>query len=140
MAEAPRSARRLQWALGALGSIAVGAIPIFALIVIDDATRASNELTGDVPFAAFAAAVLLPVLGFGACIGTALVPRGVAERGRARDFAGATALTCAGLLLVIPSALFCFSAPVGLLALGGAGLLFGRSRRPKDTLTAPRRV
>lgn len=127
-----RIAHRLRWSLGAVGSFVLGAALVFVVIVIDDATRAPGAFGGGVPFGAFAAAVMLPVLGFGACLGMAVVPRSVSERGKAREFAGAMALACAGLVLLLPSALFCFSAPVGLLAWVGAALFFARARRATD--------
>ncbi len=127
---APEPSRRFLWALAALGSLAIGAVILFAIVVIDDATRAPSSFGGGVPFAPMAAAVMIPVIAFGACVGMAVVPRSVAERGRSRELAAAVALTCLTVVLLLPSALFCFTAPIGLVALLAAVALFVRIRRP----------
>jgi len=128
MPVAPTIARRLLWSLAALGSLVLGAGVLFGLMVFYEATSTS-AFGSSLPLHVLALAVTLPVFAFGSCLGMAVVPRGVAERQRSRDFGVAMGLAWLGLLLVLPTPLICFSAPLGALAVAVSVALFLRLRR-----------
>lgn len=134
--ERPHPTHRLAWALGALGAGAVFVVALVVIVVVDDATRDPGAMGGHVPMYVWALGVTAPTFVFGACLGMALVPRSVVERGRAREFGVAAGLAVLGALLSMPTVLWCVTGPPGALALAAAFALFLRTRRPRGVSSA----